>query len=125
MGGRARGKSGGATELPTDKSQEGHRELERNQKLKPKRPVVEEKTARPALAGWRGWLELRPVQWKVVGLIPGQGTLLGCGFDSHWMCMGGHQSKLLSHFSVSLSPRSLPLSLKSINISSTEDLKNV
>lgn len=31
--------------------------------------------------GWLGWLEHRPVHWKVMGLIPSQGTFLGCRFD--------------------------------------------
>ena len=34
-----------------------------------------------ALAGWLIGLERLPVQQKVAGLIPGQGTCLGCGFD--------------------------------------------
>ena len=27
---------------------------------------------------WLSWLECCPINWKVVGLIPGQGTCLGC-----------------------------------------------
>ena len=34
-----------------------------------------------ALAGWFSWLERRPAHKKFVGLIPGQGTNLGCQFD--------------------------------------------
>ena len=39
------------------------------------------KNDRPTLAEWLRWLEHRPVYQKVTGLIPGQGTYLGCGFD--------------------------------------------
>ena len=31
-----------------------------------------------ALAGVAEWIECWPANWKVVGLIPGQGTCLGC-----------------------------------------------
>ena len=34
-----------------------------------------------ALAGWLSWLECCPIQQKIVGLIPGQGTYLGRRFD--------------------------------------------
>ena len=34
-----------------------------------------------ALAGWLSWLEHHPTHQKVVGLIPSQGTYLGCRFD--------------------------------------------
>ena len=76
-----------------------------------------------ALAGWRGGLECRPVQQKVVGSTLGQGTSLGCGFNPQaghvWEAMDRYFS-LTSKF---LSPRQhpLPLSLKSINMSSGED----
>ena len=33
---------------------------------------------RVALAGVVQWIERRPVHWKVTGLIPSQGTCLGC-----------------------------------------------
>ena len=36
-----------------------------------------------ALAGWFRWLEHCSVHQKVVGLIPGQGTYLGFGFNPH------------------------------------------
>ena len=34
---------------------------------------------RGALAGVAQWIECQPVNQKVTGLIPGQGTCLGCG----------------------------------------------
>ena len=34
-----------------------------------------------ALAGWLSWLKHHPLHVKVAGLIPGQGTYSGCGFD--------------------------------------------
>ena len=34
-----------------------------------------------ALAGWLNWLEHHPIHQKVVGLIPSQGTYLGCRFN--------------------------------------------
>ena len=34
-----------------------------------------------ALARWLGWLEHHPIHQKVEGLIPSQGTYLGCRFD--------------------------------------------
>ena len=75
-----------------------------------------------ALARWLGWLEHRPAHQKVVCWIPGQGTHLGCGFDPWSGACGRQWADVLSHrcFSLSLS---LPLSLKSVNISSGEDLK--
>ena len=57
---------------------------------------------RRVLAGWLSWLERHPVEEKGAGLIPGQGTHLGRGFDP---CQGAHGSNrlmLLSHISVSL-----------------------
>ena len=49
--------------------------------------------------------------WRVAGLIPSQGTYLGCGFDPQswtigfqvWAPTGGNQSMLLSCIYVSLS----------------------
>ena len=35
-------------------------------------------TVRAVLAGMAQWNEHRPVNWKVAGLIPSQGTCLGC-----------------------------------------------
>ena len=35
-----------------------------------------------ALTGWLSWLGHCPINQKVSGLIPHQGTCLGCGFDS-------------------------------------------
>ena len=34
-----------------------------------------------ALAGWLSYLQHHPVRQKVAGLIPNQGTYLGCGFN--------------------------------------------
>ena len=34
---------------------------------------------KPALAGVAQWIEHRPLSQKVAGLIPSQGTYLGCG----------------------------------------------
>ena len=41
-----------------------------------------------ALGGVAQWIECWPVNRKVTGLIPSQGTCLGCGPDSQW---GGMQ----------------------------------
>ena len=35
---------------------------------------------------WLSWLECCPMQQKVVGSIPGEGTYLGCGFDPQSGC---------------------------------------
>ena len=35
-----------------------------------------------ALARWLSWLECCPIHQKVAGSIPGQGTRLGCGFNT-------------------------------------------
>ena len=40
-----------------------------------------------ALTGWLNWLECHLVQQKFVGLIPSQGTCLGCGFHAQWGCV--------------------------------------
>ena len=53
------------------------------------------------LAGWFNWLEYRPGQPKDVGLIPGQGSGLGCGFSPHSGC---RQEATDRCFSPSLSP---------------------
>ena len=62
---------------------------------------------------------------KVASSFPGQGTYLGCGFDS----LSGHSGRQLidvSDVSVSLSPQPLPSpSLKSINLSSGEDFLKI
>ena len=63
-------------------------------------------------------MEHHPIHQKVAGLIPHQGTYLGCGFDP-W---SGHAWEAtdcfsLTFLSLSLFPPPLPLSLKSINIS--------
>ena len=64
--------------------------------------------------GWLSWLHCCPINWKVTGSIPSQGTCLGCGFTLvNW-------SMFFSHIYVSLH---LSVSPKSISMSSGEDLK--
>ena len=70
---------------------------------------------------WLSRLEYLPVNKNVVGLIPGQGTGLGCGSPIGAL-MRGNWSMFLS-FALSLSP-SLLLPLKSISMSLGEDKKN-
>ena len=75
-----------------------------------------------ALASVAQWVRHYPANWKVIGLIPGQGTCLGFRF-SPWL--GLVQEAIDWCFSptllfLSLSP-SLPLSLKSVGMSSGED----
>ena len=65
-------------------------------------------------------LERHPINRKVVGFIPGQGTCLGCSFIPRT----GHVLINVSHVDVSLSP-SILLSLKSISMSSSEDFKKI
>ena len=36
---------------------------------------------------WLGWLEGCPINQKVMGLIPGQGTCLRCRFDPQFESM--------------------------------------
>ena len=62
-------------------------------------------------------LECRPIQQKAVGFIPSQGAHLECGFDSR---LGSLRDAANQCFSLSFS---LPLSLKSVNMFSGEDLK--
>ena len=62
---------------------------------------------------WLRHLEHCPIYRKVVGLIPGQGTYLGFGFDPQsGHIQEGNQLMFLSHISVSLF--SLPLPLKTV-----------
>ena len=42
------------------------------------------KMTKEALAGVTLWIECRPVNQKVTGLIPGQGTCLGRGPGPSW-----------------------------------------
>ena len=60
---------------------------------------------------------------KAAGSIQGQGTYLGCRFDPQSGQVWEATNFSLSHrcFSLSLSPSSLPLPLKSINISLGEN----
>ena len=48
---------------------------------------VSDLKARRALAKWLSWLECHPIHQKVEGLIPSQGTYLGCGFDPWSGCL--------------------------------------
>ena len=78
-----------------------------------------------ALAGVAQSVGLCSTTQKVVGLIPGHGTGLGCGFSPQLGAHArGNQLMFFSRIDVSLpffvSP-SLPLSLKSISISSGEE----
>ena len=80
------------------------------------------KTICQALTRWLSWLQCQPIL-QGCGLVPGQNTYLSCKFDSHlghiWEAANRYLS--LTWMFLSLSP--LPLSLKSINISSDKDLK--
>ena len=60
-----------------------------------------------ALAGWLRWLEHHVVHQKVVGLIPGQGTYLDCGFGPQ----SGSVQEGVDHLSLSPSPFSFFLFL--------------
>ena len=54
---------------------------------------------------WLSWLEHHPVDQKVTGLIPSQGTYLGCRFDPQsGPTQEGNQSMFLSHVAIYLSP---------------------
>ena len=55
----------------------------------------------PALVRWLSWLECPSLQQNV-GLIPGQGTSLGCGFDPQWGGVWEATDPSLSHTGVSL-----------------------
>ena len=61
---------------------------------------------------------------KVAGSMPSQSTCLGCRFSPWSGCMRGNQLMYLSYINISvpLSP-SLPLSLKSITMSSCKGLE--
>ena len=61
-----------------------------------------------ALAGVAQWIECWPVNHRVTGLIPGQGTCLGCGPGPQW---GVHKRQPHIDVSLALSP-SLLLCLK-------------
>ena len=67
--------------------------------------------------GQLGQLEHHSLPQDVAGWIPGQGTYVGYGFDPQ---LGPISEATSQCFSLSLS---FPLSLKSINIYSGEDLK--
>ena len=58
-----------------------------------------------ALAGWHSWWKHHPIHQNVAGLIPGQVTYLGCGFDSPvWGTYGRELIVSLIHWCFSLSP---------------------
>ena len=82
---------------------------------------------------WLGWLEYCPIYQKVAGLIPSQGTYLGCRLDPRVGHIWEATNWCFSHklLSLSLSPPHLPPSLptslflsKTINISLGENLKS-
>ena len=50
-------------------------------------PCAIKKQPHGALAGWLTWLECCPIHQKLGGSIPGQGTYLGCRFDSQLGCI--------------------------------------
>ena len=52
-----------------------------------------------ALAGVAQWIQCQPENQRVAGLIPSQGTCLGCGPDPQW---GAHERQ--PHIDVSLPP---------------------
>ena len=54
------------------------------------------------LAGVAQWVECQPVNQKVTGLIPSQGTCLGHRPDPGWGAVRGSQMIFLSHINVSL-----------------------
>ena len=58
------------------------------------------KINKSALAGVALWIECRPVNWKVAGSIPSQGTRLGCGPGPQW---GAHEKQPYTDVSLPLS----------------------
>ena len=103
------------------------------EKLSGRKPIlksVKEKISMP-LVQWLGWLEHHPVHQKVASPVPGQGTYPGCavGVIPSWVHMIDNRSTSLS-LSLSLPlylsfPSSVPLSLKSINISLRGDKNKI
>ena len=63
-----------------------------------------------ALAGWLSWLEHHPIHQKAAGLIPQQGSYLGCRSHQGGVGVDGCSSLTWVFLSLSLS-RSLSLSL--------------
>ena len=55
------------------------------------------KTLLSALAWWLSWSDCHPLHKKVVGSIPGQGTDLGCGFNSQSGPMWEATNRCFSH----------------------------
>ena len=55
------------------------------------------------LAGVAQWIEHRPVKQRVAGLIPSQGTCLGCGPGPRWgVCVRGNHTLMFLSLSVFL-----------------------
>ena len=76
-----------------------------------------------ALAGVARWVGCCPANPKAAGMIPGQGTCLGCGFTPQSGCVweATDQYFSLASMFLSLSLHSLPRSLKSISMPLGED----
>ena len=74
---------------------------------------MQRNSSQPAWPVWLSWLEYHPVDQKVMGLIPSQGTCLGCGFGP-WL--GRIWQATNRSFFLSPSPY-LPLSLRSKSVS--------
>ena len=75
-------------------------------------------------SGWLSWLECCPIHWKVAGSISSEGICLGCGFDTQSGHIQEATDQCFFHVDVSFSLLSPTfLFLKSMNISSGEDLK--
>ena len=66
---------------------------------------------------WLCWLEYHPINWKIVSLIPSQGTYLGFGFGPRWGAYG--RQPIDVSLSLPLSPSPL-LQKRSLD----EDFKN-
>ena len=48
------------------------------------------KIVKVALAGAAQWIECQPENQRVAGLIPSQGTCLGCWPGAQWGALKGH-----------------------------------
>ena len=64
-----------------------------------------------ALARWLSWLQCHPIHQEVTGLVPSQGTYLGCGFD----LQPGHVREATDWCSITHQCFSLLFSLSQIN----------
>ena len=78
-------------------------------------------------SGWLVIFQTETMPWLVVQLVGAPSCATVCSIPSQGACKRGNRSMLLTHINVSLClsfslpPLSLPLSFKSINISSGED----